>query len=155
MQPLRFDGGLHFFVKCVSLQEVLGNGDSGDVWVLLGCVVETWQQICLSLLCVAQHLGSPSQETCLAEPLHPGQPLWSCSCVMQCSLQGPSGPSLPKHSQLQHWLLVVGCSLSLSGAILPIYGMIDNLLTFLASSGCPQTMAPRKLVLNVSPKSSF
>lgn len=35
------------------------------------------------------------------------------------------------------------------------YSMIENLLTFLASSGCPQMMTPRKLVLNLSPKISF
>lgn len=35
------------------------------------------------------------------------------------------------------------------------YSMIENLLTFLASSGCPQMMTPRKFVLNLSPKISF
>lgn len=44
----------------------------GDACVLLGCVGETWQQ--MSLLGVAQHLGSPTQKTCLAEPFFPGQP---------------------------------------------------------------------------------
>lgn len=36
-----------------------------------------------------------------------------------------------------------------------LVSMVDSLLTFFASSGCPQTMAPRKLVLKLSPKSSF
>lgn len=35
------------------------------------------------------------------------------------------------------------------------YSMIENLLTFLASSGCPQMTTPKKLVLNLSPKISF
>ena len=38
---------------------------------------------------------------------------------------------------------------------LPIYSMIDNLLTFLASSGSPQVMAPRMLDLNLSSKIHF
>lgn len=41
--------------------------------ILLDCLVENWQLICLSLLCVDQHLSSSTQEMSLAEPLHPVQ----------------------------------------------------------------------------------